>query len=76
MRKRTVGRILMVDIIFSADVMKTVDFYYGTTLADRNPFNWMSLSDYISGTYNFGTNAITLAVLFAAAALLCCLCVW
>lgn len=50
-------------------------FSRGMEVKYVSPFEWMKLSNYLNGIYNFKTNVIRLALMFAVLAVVCCVCV-
>ncbi|MCD8120574.1 MAG: hypothetical protein LUE29_14055 [Lachnospiraceae bacterium] len=48
---------------------------WGMEVRYVSPFEWMKLSNYLNGVYDFKTNVIRLALMFAVLAVACCVCV-
>ncbi|MCD8119489.1 MAG: hypothetical protein LUE29_08430 [Lachnospiraceae bacterium] len=71
--RKHIAAVIMVGAVLAVDYMGEIDGYLGTSLLRLNPFAWVSLTEYLNGTYDFAVNVWKMA---AICAVLMAACIW
>lgn len=72
---KNIAGVLMVGAVIGEEYVGLVDFYFRTNLVNLVPSHWLSLSGYVDGTFDFGTNVVKMLLMIAALMAVCLLCV-